>query len=159
MARKQTYTLDFVPEYDFLLIGIFCSHRDYRLCFELNRKLNMQLTRQPDLEMIMEKKGSTSWFSRYFFENEDGEETYLVVNRGTNGHFIMEMKMVDFFVVIKNAARQTDADRLTTEIMEIKNVSSAIVLDPKEIKSAENFLLLEPVNDPRDKKTSIPPVL
>lgn len=159
MARKQTFNLEYIPEYDFLLIGIICSHRDYRLCYELNRALNLQLKRQPDLEMIMEKKGSTSVFSRFLFENEDGEEIYLIVNRGTNGYYIPEMKMVDYFVVIKNQARHTEVDQLIPKITGIKNVSSAMLMDPTDLKSAENFLLLEPVIDPRDKKTSLPPVV
>lgn len=146
MARKQNFILHFTPEYDFLLLGIFCAHRDYKLCFELNRHLPVDLVRIDDLSVPMEKRGSSSLFPVFFSLNEDEEEFYLVANKGSNGLFISELRQTDYFMVVRNPSRYTTVATLLAGIREIELVSSAIEVDPNELKSAENFLLLEPVS-------------
>ena len=48
MAKKVVQFLDFETEYDFLLLGIYCAYRDYRLCFELNLALELSFEKQDD---------------------------------------------------------------------------------------------------------------
>lgn len=157
MAKKQTFTLDFVPDYDFIVIGIFCAYRDYRTCFELNRVLNLNLVRQDDLEVVLEKKGSSGAFAWFFQLNDDEEEYYLIANKGTHGYFIPELKQTDYFLVIKNPSRYTSCDELERRIRFVAIISSTNEIDPHELKSAENFLLLEPVFG-EEKKPKLPPV-
>ena len=38
-------------QYDFILIGIICQHKDYKLCYELNRKLDLNLVKCEDYEL------------------------------------------------------------------------------------------------------------
>lgn len=146
MARKQHFTLEFTPEYDFLLLGIFCAHRDYKLCFQLNRRLPVDLKRIDDLSLQMEKKGSVSLFPVFFCRNEDEEEFYIVANKGSNGYFITELRQTDYFLVVRNPSRYTTATSLMEGLRSIDLVNSVMELDPSGLKSAENFLMLEPVS-------------
>jgi hypothetical protein len=157
VAKKQTFTLDFVPDYDFIVIGIYCAYRDYRVCFELNRVLNLGLVRKDDLQIHLEKKGSSGEFSWFFQLNDDEEEYYLVSNKGTHGYFIPELKPTDYFLVIKNPSRYTQPEDLERRIRFVAIISSTVEIDPHELKSAENFLLLEPVFG-EEKKPKLPPV-
>lgn len=159
MAKKQTFTLDFIPDLDFTVIAIFSSLRDHRFCFQANHELGLSMIRQPDLELKLDKKGSTGLFARFFFLSEDDEEFYLVANRGTNGHFIPEMKLADYFLIIKNRGRYTDEAEVLRRIQGIRNVSSALMLKTDDLTSTENFLLLEPVVEKGKTKQSIPPIL
>jgi hypothetical protein len=159
VARKQTFTLDFTPDLDFTVIALFSSLRDHKLCFQTNAVLGSSMVRQPDLELKLDKKGATGLFARFFFLSEDEEEFYLVANRGTNGHFIPEMKLADYFLVIKNRGRYTSESEVLRQMQSIRNVSSALLLKPEELTSTENFLLLEPVVEKEKTKQSIPPVL
>ena len=159
VAKKQSFTLDFTPDLDFTVIAIFSSLRDFKLCFQLNNLLGLSMVRQPDLELILDKKGSTGMFTRFFFLSEDEEEFYLIANRGSNGHFIPEVKHADYFLVIKNRGRYTSESVVLRQIQSIRNGSSAMPLKTDELTSIENFLLLEPVVEKEKTKQSIPPIL
>ena len=158
MAKKQTHTLDFTPDFDFVVIAIYCAYRDYKLCSALNNTLGYSLEKKLDLEMKMGKKGTTSHFPYFLFLTEDEEEIYLITNKTPNNLFIPELKQVDYFFVIKNVSRYTDVDQVLKYILSIKIISSAQDLDPTEIKSAENFLILEPIFEADDKLPKLPPV-
>lgn len=103
------------------------------------------MERMDDLELKMEKKGSASLFSMFSCSNDDEEHFFVISNKGTNGFFIPEMKQTDYFLMIRNASRYTTANALLPKIREVKLVSSCVELQPDQIKSAENFFLVEPV--------------
>ncbi len=159
MSKKQTYTLAYTPEFDFLLIGIFCAYRDYRLCFELNRYLQYNLERKTDLELTLDQKGSSGRFPYFSALNEDEEEIYMVANKGSRYYFIPELKSCDYFLLIKNPSRYTLAEEIEKKIRFISIVSSTFEIDPYQLKSAENFLFLEPVTDNDEEKPKLPPVI
>jgi hypothetical protein len=147
VAKKQVLSLDYVPEFDFEVIGIYSSLRDYRLCFELNRGLDLQFSRVPDLVVKLEKSGGSAEFATFFFLSENGEEFYLIANRCQNGHFIPEAKQTDYFLVIKNRSRYTTIEGILETLRTIRNLSSALQIDLSSLKNAENFILLEPVQE------------
>ena len=144
MAKKQTYTLDYQEDYDFILLGIFCAYRDYRLCFEVDKILDLSLERLKDVELKMEKKGSSGLFPVFLSTNVDDEYYFIVGNKGSIGHFIPELKQIDYFLKIRNFSRYTKPDELIKKLKTISIVSSVIELNPDEMKSAENFLIAEP---------------
>lgn len=158
MAKKQTHTLDFTPDFDFVVIALYCAYRDYKLCADLNKTLGYSLEKKPDLEIKMGKKGTTSHFPYFLFLTEDEEEIYLISNKISNHLFIPELKQVDYFFVIKNLSRYTDLDQVLKNISSIKIISSAQELDPTEIKSAENFLMLEPLLETDETLPKLPPI-
>jgi len=158
VAKKQTFTLDFKPDYDFLLLGIFCAYRDYKLCAELNRHLQYNFEKLPDLEIRPDNRGSSYLFPYFFYLNEDEEEIYLISNKGNKYFFIPELKQCDYFLVIKNQSRYTTVEELERKIRFISIVSSTFEIEPSELKSAENFLFLEPNIDKEPEKPKLPPV-
>ena len=54
-------SLNFEEDYSFLLIGISCHAKDYRLCWELNKLLNFDFARADDLEINSKKKEINSY--------------------------------------------------------------------------------------------------
>ncbi len=154
MAKR--FTLDFEDDYDYVLIGIFCSYRDYRLCFELNGTLDLNLARQPDLELKLEKKGASSLFPVFWFRSDDTEDFFVVGNKGSTALFIPELKQVDYFLLVRNASRYTSAEQLTKKLREIEIISSAVELKPADIKSADHFLLIEaPTKKKQDEEQQL----
>ena len=142
---KKLITLQFEEDYDFLLLGIFCAYRDYKLCYEINRHLEVSMERLSDLELKMEKKGSSSLFSIFSCTNTDDENYFIISNKGSNGHFLSEMKQVDYFLMIRNYSRYTNITDITKRISELKIVSVVTEMDVTQLKSAENFLMVEAV--------------
>ena len=43
-------------DYDFIVIGIVCQHRDYRLCHELNQLLHINLNKKEDYSVFNNKR-------------------------------------------------------------------------------------------------------
>ncbi len=160
MAKKPVYTLEFTPDYTFHVIAIFCAYRDYKLCFEINRKLFLGLQRFADKEILLDKKGSSGQFPYFFFLSEDEEEYYLIENRAHNGFFLVpEMRQTDYFLVIKNPGYAFDLNEHVQRLNSIKLVSRALSSDPKSLKSAENFLVFEPVKETMEVRPTLPPLL
>ncbi len=158
MAKKHTFQLDYKPEFDFLLLGIFCAYRDYRLCSELNRHLQIELEMQNDLELRLDNRGSTGRFPYFFYLSEDEEEFYVVSNKGSKSFFIPELKQCDYFLIVKNQSQYTIPEDLERKIRFISIVSSTQEINPHGLKSAENFLYLEPVSEKEEEKPKLPPV-
>lgn len=108
--------------------------------------------------MKLDKKGSTGRFPYFFFLSDDEEEVYLISNKGSKSHFIPELKQCDYFLLIKNQSRFTSPEEIENKIKFISIISCTLQLDPFEIKSAENFLFLEPVIERDQEKPKLPPI-
>jgi hypothetical protein len=143
MAKKVVQFLDFKTEYDFLLMGIYCAYRDYRLCFELNLALELSFEKQDDFEIQLEKKGSTGQFAVFLAENSDEEQFFVVSNKCNNGLLIPELKQVDYFLLVRNNTRYTTTEHLIEKIKSINIVSSVLEYFPEDLKSGDLFLYIE----------------
>lgn len=143
MAKKIVQFLDFETEYDFLLLGIYCAYRDYRICFELNIALELSFEKQDDFEIQLEKKGSTGQFPIFLAENNDEEQFFVIGNKGNNGLLIPELKQVDYFLLVRNNSRYTTSQILIEKIKSINIVSSVLEYFPDELKSGDLFLYIE----------------
>ena len=54
------YYLEDAYEYDFLLIGISCHEKDYRISWALNQNLSLQLVKdKEDIEVLINKTNET----------------------------------------------------------------------------------------------------
>jgi hypothetical protein len=139
---KKVHKVDFPVEYDFVLLAIISSLKDYRLCFELNKKLKLKFIRQSDLE-LKDARHNRSEFTFFRCRNsKTQEELILIMNKGSNGILIPEMKNVDYFMLIKNHPVAM-IEKLISGMNEIENISGVYALEPAELKSSENFLMFE----------------
>lgn len=140
---KKTLDFDYEEHLDFGLIGIICAYKDFRICFEIDKLLELNLCKQEDLELKKERKGSVSEFSIYKFKNNDNEQYILLANKGTNGHFIMELKHIDYFMLIHNLANFNSLTHITSQLKQIAFITSVAVLNAADYKSSENFLTID----------------
>ncbi len=142
--KQKIHKLDFDQDLDCLLIGILSGARDYKLCFEVNRKLGLELSRLDDLAISTGRPGSQTVHTR-FESRKSGEERYfLLSNRDTDntGSFIPEMRNVDYFMVIAGMASNFEIKNMVASIRTIEVVTGAFEINPEDLKSAETFLCL-----------------
>ncbi|MBL4594634.1 MAG: IPExxxVDY family protein [Flavobacteriales bacterium] len=131
--------LSFEEDYDFILIGISCHTKDYRLCWEINKALNTDLIRAENLEIS--KKNKTNSFSFYEFIDEDNYlEYYLISNRGNDGYLIAEQKKVDFFLLLKGNTSLNQIQDIICKINSLSLVLTSFKIDPNQLKSKQNLL-------------------
>jgi len=131
--------LNIEEDYDFILIGISCHTKDYRLCGGINKTLYIDLIRTRDLEIS--KKGKVSIYSFYeFLDNDNYLEYYLVSNLGSNGYLISEQKKVDFFLLVKGSTSIDLVEDIICKINSLSLVLTSFNIDPNQLKSKHNLL-------------------
>lgn len=140
---KNILNFDVDDHLDFDVIGIICAFKDYRLCFEINQLLDINLQRVNDLELTLEKKGSTGLFSLYQYSSIDNEQFFLISNKGNNTWFVPEQKHIDYFMMIRNRAFFTELNTLMKKLKNIPLINSIIIIDAVKLKSADHFLYIE----------------
>lgn len=127
--------LDIEEDYDFGLIGISCHGKDYRLCWELNNRLSIDLKRSQDLVI----DNSTFSFYEYFAET-DHIEYFFISNRGEQRYLVPEQRKVDYFFVIRGPLFDDLTKDIIWKINSISLVLTSFNIDPNQLKSKENLL-------------------
>ncbi len=152
MAIKKL-VLDY--DYDFLLIGILSSAPDYKLCWGINKVLNIVLKKEKDLELQLhnnekneglqltfEKPEMTPQYSMYTYYNEVTHLRYTVAsNRSISGLLIKEEQSVDFFLVVEGLHDDLNkGDRIVNDLREQREIITAYKIDPNNLKSKQNLI-------------------
>jgi hypothetical protein len=140
---KKILKIDFGGDFDFLLAGIICGHKDYRLCFELNDSMALQLLRKEDVLLPAGKPVSSTRHSYYSSIGADNEHYHIISNRDKEGtgYYIPEKKNIDYFVLITETPTLFDFKYFVKQLRQITIIGGAYEFDPAEIKSAEAFFL------------------
>ena len=138
---KKILKFDFTSEIDFAIIAVVCSLKDYRLCFELNTALKLNLKREKDKEFL-DRNHNRSLFTSFFYKSKDQEEIRVVVNKGTVFSFIPEKKNIDYFMTIKHMSAVSQ-ENFIEQVKNISSISGVYELEHAELKSAENFLVFD----------------
>ena len=135
-------TLKYELDLDFVLLAITSPLKDYRLCFKVNKELQIDLNRLDDLELSLNAGSPTNYFSRYIYIEPHNEiEFNLLANKGTEGFLIPEMKKVDFFLLIRNYIDSDELRQVIAGLNRIPEVLVAAEVDPKKLKSKENLII------------------
>ena len=144
MSKKTTLRIDYTADLDFSLTGISCGMKDYRLCFELNRALDLELERVEDLILPLARPGASTIHSCFSCCGGEGEMYYLISNRDRNGagYFVPEHRNLNFLFVITGEGGRHLHDSVTDEIRRIQVVEAAFDVPPSGIKGADAFLFL-----------------
>lgn len=150
----QILTVEY--EFDFILIGISSPSKDYKLGWELNKELKLELSRiddvlkqnviksgQEESELIApENQGPNHAYSHYRHSDEEkGIEYDLVSNKSDSGLLIPEQKQADYFLIIRGAYSQTFGNKVLSRIRKMTNVQTAFGIDANELKS-KDFLIM-----------------
>ena len=158
------HVLEIEYDYDFVLIGISSHEKDYRFCWSLNNKLNIELAKTDSLEIKGKKQVTPSYFSFFTFDNPDEFIEYSVIanfseskslavaeaglfggERATqeqreNEFLIPEHKQMNYLMVIRGELEDEEVNELIKQIREIDIVLTAVRIDPKNLKSKQNLI-------------------
>jgi hypothetical protein len=134
-------TLKYELDIDFNLIAITSPLKDYRLCYYINKVTGLDLYKVEDHEIWVESQRPT-YFGRYTCEDVNNDTFYFLLNnKGVEGGILIpEMKVTDFFLLVKNAI---DEELLQWQITQINNLADVVVaseIDPHKLKSKENLV-------------------
>lgn len=117
----------------FALIGISCHQKDYRLCWELNKVLELQLQKEADIPGPAEDIS----FSRYYYNNEDFlQEYYLLTNKIGKLFFAPELKQADYILQVYGLRSDYEVEDLIVKINGVEGVLMAFEYDSSKLKYA-----------------------
>ncbi len=145
--KVETYMkeirLDAGIHYDFELLGITSSLKDYRLAWHMNDVLQMHLSKVDDhvIEYSEFQKIEVSCF-RY----EGGESVIRLLSNKVyreadqkQAYLIPEHKHFDFFLLLEG--QPIDVTNFTNKLKQINGLEFITKIDVKKLRSKENLIL------------------
>lgn len=152
--KRQLLTIEY--DYDFLLIGMCCVSRDYRLCYELNNKLGLLLKKVDDIVLgtsvkmkkdeldliLVEKEREGARYSVYLYRHPNtGLLYHVVANKSEGSLLIPEKKECDFFLMITGEGHAKEKGEALNMIKSIPMILTAFEIDPTILKSKDRLIL------------------
>jgi len=137
---KHVLKTDNKAAYDFMLFGIICQSRDYKLCFEINRAMNLSLERAEDFEVMLNKGKDKIKAARFEYKDGFGNEYFILANKTATGLFVPEHKSIDYFLMIKESAPHHEKVLVEKQLRAIPVVLGAYHLEPEKLKTGERFI-------------------
>lgn len=103
MAKVKKYELVLEDETTLEVFGVSSAFADYRLAWEFNQCLNINLTKSNEVFEVRSNKAKDLITFRYFsfFDDECLTRFYLIKNKQENGVFHTERPMIDYFLVLR----------------------------------------------------------
>jgi len=138
---KTKFTLECSEELDFVVLAINSHIKAYKLCWNINKSLQLNLEKKKDHNTKEEL-----WVSRYTYVCDDNVEYTLLANRSKNGYLIPSEKSVNFFLLIKNDYWQQEKTEFINKLRDIKDILLVFELDTNLTKHIDRFIF----NDKKD---------
>tara|TARA_B110000003_G_C16647406_1_gene532649 strand:+ start:3568 stop:3978 length:411 start_codon:yes stop_codon:yes gene_type:complete len=135
---KKKFILDCVEEFDFCVLAINSHTKAYKLCWNLNKHMNMNFEKKKDLVV-----NESMWFANYTSYSEDSEYR-LIVNRSKNGYLVPSHKSVNFFLLIKNNYWEQEKKQFKSKLSALKDV--LLVYDCKLNNQMDRFIFNDTKN-------------
>ena len=103
MGKLKKYDLVLEDETTLEVYGVSSAFADYRLAWELNQCLDVNLTKSNEVYGLRPNKAKEIASFRYFsfFDEEYLTRYYLIKNKQEQGVFHPERPMIDYFLVLR----------------------------------------------------------
>jgi hypothetical protein len=138
MKKKR---LEIEYNYDFELLGVATSARSYRLAWEINRALRINLIKKDDLR-ISTRKGD--FFFAFYSHQSSMNTVNLIRNRSHESdskgmQLVPEHPHLDYIIYTKGNEEVT-ASRLLELLREIPSIELVAFIPLAALKSKDNFI-------------------
>jgi hypothetical protein len=141
MTKTKKHQLIFEYDTDIEVYGISSAYIDYRLAWELNLKLSIQLEKQSEKLELEDKKTKEikSFFLYYFFDEENLTKYYLIRNKQENKFMVSEKQYVDYFLCIQDN-NSFEGETLLSEMRKINGVVAVFPLESEEFEFTDYLM-------------------
>jgi hypothetical protein len=129
--------------YDFELLGLVSTVKDYKMAWLINRHLQLDLRKVADLELEFVTSPKLK-ISQYFLSLPYGF-VQLLKNRALNtinqvSYLVHELKSMDYFLLVRDETFQISIDIFAEELAKNQLIQNVMKLDVEKLKSKENLL-------------------
>ncbi len=139
---KTKLTLDIDYDYEFLLIGISCHSRDYKLCWAINKQLGFNFIKDDELVLPIKKNQTATSFSKFSYSDEDKRLHYILMsNKGTNDYLVPEQKkQADYLLKIEGLLTRSEQEEILNKLKQVETIQLAFIIEIEELKSKQNLI-------------------
>jgi len=138
----KKHKLDLAIEEDFCLLGVVTDEPDYKLCWMINRFLDMNFEKQEELQLFHRKLNEEQVFSHFSYHDSDALITFRIIrNRSENGYFLDELKNIDYLIHIQGEINTMRINDFMQSVGALEPVRMCVPSDLSRIKNKERLLL------------------
>ena len=131
-------------EYDFELLGLVSSAKEYKLCWAINRCLGLSLSKQQDTRFDFSNE--EYMLVSYFEETTEHWAIRLFKNKAVEFEkakkpFLLPEKIeYDFFLQIEGEFEKCDLDEVKRKLTDLYLVQMINTVDTENLPSRENLI-------------------
>jgi len=138
----KKHKLDLAIDEDFCLLGVVTDEPDYKLCWLINRSLNMNFEKQEELQLFNRKLQDVQAFSLFTYYDEDAMITFRIIkNRTENGYYLDELKNIDYLIHIQGEINTLRISNFMLSVGALEPVRMCVPTDLSRIKNKERLII------------------
>ncbi|MEO9144108.1 MAG: IPExxxVDY family protein [Ginsengibacter sp.] len=124
------------------LLGIVASIEQYRFCWHLNRILNFDFRINNSLEIQLNKKTRSYFFSIYEYGELAGTIKHYIYNNEDDGEYLLpEFKHLDFLWLMKDdIMKDEEVSIFMNSIKTVPSVRLVVELTNEKIKNKQHLV-------------------
>ena len=131
------------PTFDFELLGLVSSVKDYKMAWAINKTLGLNLVRSEEIFIEFLSTPSLE-ISQYFLSLPHGF-VQLLKNKSLNStqqlaYLIPELRNMDYFLLVQDETKEINVSEFANLLANNPLIQSAVRLDVTKLKSKENLL-------------------
>lgn len=139
MVKHAILQSDF--DFNFDLIAIVSSAKDYKLCWDLNKNLLVNFEKKKELEIHFKKKKKMAYFSFYLFEDEINRARFKLLGNKSKGEYLTkDLKEADYLLLIEGKYSKDRLRLFIEKIGKLSSVQMQFKVDPNKLKQKENLI-------------------
>ncbi len=138
--KKSKLVIDY--KFDFELLGVISSAKGYKLAWDINQVLHIQLVKQPDL-VVGFKNNDEKSFSYFAYETQLNRlklfKNKPLEQEGGKYFLIPEFPHFDF-IILAEMEEQGSSHQLIHSLRTIRSIELASLIPVDGLKSKSNFV-------------------
>jgi hypothetical protein len=138
---KTRFILECSEELDFSVLAINSHAKGYKLCWNINKELQLNFEKAED--QVINKE---MMFSRYLHTTNEDDEYSIITNRSKKGYLIPDHKSVNYFLITNNRNWLVEKKKVISKLRENKEVLLVFELDVKKSKYIDRFIFNDKKN-------------
>ena len=138
MAKK---TLKADNHYNYRVIGIITSVKDYRVCHYINKELEFKLFANEEIA-IEQKVGEKNFIVKpyVYFPEKSIAKYFFINNKNENELLIKKLKEIDFFLFIEGEILRTEWNYVTKSLKNIDIIQHIMEVEIKHFETIEHLI-------------------
>lgn len=132
----RTPRLESALEHADAFIGIATTIPAIQLVHYINQKTMLNLTREEDLPVYIEKAESLYYFKIFHYQDEDYRSIFCLIHNSSSGIILLPThKQFSYFLIIQGAIPDDKIAQLISQIKSITGVQIAATINQEPIRS------------------------